>query len=318
MSLSIENNNNKIRKNKDIEDILSDNYDVGANMSDNELKIKKINTSSPPDDSLEKKINEKIELSSNKDVDFGLDLLVNKEKVAEKSEDNNIISNAYDISSNNLGSEKNSNYNNKEKDNEVISQSNEDTTSRIEEMIKELGVEKQSRLSQDDIDKLIDNSDNKSRNKPKLVNQNEIEEMIDDASKENKNEYSTEEQSGAGHFTSDEEGIFQNRNNGFKQQPFSNQYAGFPNTHRTVHAMAHHMEPRVNYAEVRKKKQELLFKLEKMRRLNVQGIKKFNMSSKLEEMQEEYDRVKHEREIESSVKFQRKCLMLSYRRRASK
>ena len=46
-----------------------------------------------------------------------------------------------------------------------------------------------------------------------------------------------------------------------------------------------------------------------MRRLNVQGIKKFNMSSKLEEMQEEYDRVKHEREIESSVKFQRKCLM---------
>ena len=77
MSLSIENNNNKIRKNKDIEDILSDNYDVGANMNDNELKIKKINTSSPPDDSLERKINEKIELSSNKDVDFGLDLLVN-------------------------------------------------------------------------------------------------------------------------------------------------------------------------------------------------------------------------------------------------
>ena len=91
-------------------------------MSDNELKNKKINTFDPPDDSLEK-INEKIELSSNKDVDFGLDLLVNKEKVAEKSEDNNIISNAYDISSNNLGSEKNSNYNNKEKDNEVISQS---------------------------------------------------------------------------------------------------------------------------------------------------------------------------------------------------
>ena len=71
--------------------------------------------------------------------------------------------------------------------------------------------------------------------------------MIDDASKENKNEYSTEEQSGAGHFTSDEEGIFQNRNNGFKQTVSpSNQYAGFPIAHRTVHTR-HHMEPRVNY-----------------------------------------------------------------------
>jgi hypothetical protein len=318
MSLSTENNNTKIRKNRDIEEILSDTYDVGTNIKDNELKIKKINTSSPIDVSVERKISDKIELSSNKDVDFGLDLLVNKEKVAEKKEDNNLISNAYDISSTNLGSEKNSNYNNKE----VTSQSNEDTTSRIEEMIKELGVDKQSRLSQDDIDKLIDNSDNTSRNKPKLVNQTEIEDMIENTSKENNNKkgYSTEEQSGVGNFTSDEEGVFQHRNgNGFKQQPYSNQYAGFPNAgfpnagfpnvRPTMHAMAHNMEPRVDYAEVRKKKQELLFKLEKMRRLNVQGIKKFNMSSKLEDMQEEYDRVKHEREIESSVKFQRKCLM---------
>ena len=68
-------------------------------------------------------------------------------------------------------------------------------------------------------------------------------------------------------------------------------------------------QPPVNRELVRKKKQEILFKLEKMRRLGVQGIKHFNMSSDVNEMEEELNRVVHEREVESSVKFQRKCLM---------
>ena len=46
-----------------------------------------------------------------------------------------------------------------------------------------------------------------------------------------------------------------------------------------------------------------------MRRLGIQGIKKFNMSCNLDEMEDELNRVKREREVENSVKFQRKCLM---------
>tara|TARA_Y100000991_G_scaffold167062_1_gene128916 strand:- start:794 stop:1660 length:867 start_codon:yes stop_codon:yes gene_type:complete len=46
-----------------------------------------------------------------------------------------------------------------------------------------------------------------------------------------------------------------------------------------------------------------------MRRLGIQGIKQFNMSSDLQEMEDELNRVKHSREIESSIKFQRKCLV---------
>ena len=41
----------------------------------------------------------------------------------------------------------------------------------------------------------------------------------------------------------------------------------------------------------------------------MQGVRKFNMSSDLDEMQTEYNKIKKQRELESSVKFQRKCLM---------
>jgi hypothetical protein len=41
------------------------------------------------------------------------------------------------------------------------------------------------------------------------------------------------------------------------------------------------------------KKQEILNKLEKMRRLGVQGIKHFNMSSDVNEMEEELSRIVH-------------------------
>jgi len=63
------------------------------------------------------------------------------------------------------------------------------------------------------------------------------------------------------------------------------------------------------YVDERKEKEETLYQLEKMRRLGVQGIKRFNMSSDLEEMKYELNRVKKERQVESSIKFQRQMLM---------
>jgi hypothetical protein len=81
------------------------------------------------------------------------------------------------------------------------------------------------------------------------------------------------------------------------------------NTMGQTFNMASAMAPQMSFEETRKRKQETLFKLEKMRRLGVQGIKHFNMSSPLPEMEEELHRVAHEREVESSVKFQRKCMM---------
>ena len=59
----------------------------------------------------------------------------------------------------------------------------------------------------------------------------------------------------------------------------------------------------------RKEKEEILWQLEKYRRLGVQGVKKYNMSSDLEEMRGEYIKIKKARELENSIKFQRKCLV---------
>jgi hypothetical protein len=64
-----------------------------------------------------------------------------------------------------------------------------------------------------------------------------------------------------------------------------------------------------SYQDERQEKEETLYQLEKMRRLGVQGIKRFNMSSDLEEMKYELNRIKKERQVESSIKFQRQMLM---------
>jgi hypothetical protein len=66
---------------------------------------------------------------------------------------------------------------------------------------------------------------------------------------------------------------------------------------------------RMSYEEERQEKEKVIYELEKMRRLGIQGIKRFNMSNDLEEMQFELNKIRKEREVESSVKFQRKVLM---------
>jgi hypothetical protein len=67
--------------------------------------------------------------------------------------------------------------------------------------------------------------------------------------------------------------------------------------------------PTRSYEDERREKEETLYQLEKMRRLGVQGIKRFNMSNDLEEMKYELNRIKRERQVESSIKFQRQMLM---------
>ena len=177
MSLKTEKRSSQIKTNADIEEVLSGNFSIGAgkDSSDIDLKIAKINTTSPPDTSVAKKIKDKIELSSNKDIDIGLDLLVNKEK-ADKTTSDQPLKNAYELSSEQTSStpadsELSSNAYNRRSNRESDTRS--ETASRIEEMINDLNLDKTSRLSQEDIDKLIDNQDHK-RNAPKLASPNDI------------------------------------------------------------------------------------------------------------------------------------------------
>merc|ERR1711871_1441245 len=58
-----------------------------------------------------------------------------------------------------------------------------------------------------------------------------------------------------------------------------------------------------------KEKQELLFKFARLEARGIHLTKKFTMHSNFEEMKEEYERLKRNREIDNSIKFQRKMLM---------
>ena len=66
---------------------------------------------------------------------------------------------------------------------------------------------------------------------------------------------------------------------------------------------------KMTYQEIQKEKQELLFKFARLEKRGIHLTTKFNMNSNYEEMKEEYERLKKNREIDNSVKFQRKMLM---------
>lgn len=62
-------------------------------------------------------------------------------------------------------------------------------------------------------------------------------------------------------------------------------------------------------ANDRDEKEKLLHEFEKMKRLGIPINKSYNFSSNLDEMKFEYARVKGQREVEGSIKFQKKMLM---------
>ena len=271
----IEVRSEKITINNDIEEILSGTYSHKSDKNP-DLKINKI-TNAPGPKNVDKDIRDKIELSSQKDVDIGLDLLVNNQKKNIKSSDDkpqSPINNAFNI-------------NNDEKISLEVTDSN--SLDKIDNIISNLNLDKRSRLSQQEIDEIIDRQDS---NEPELLDKQEVRSIIE------------ENKSIQPELISNHSSNINPPNQPFNNQNFENQrFNNYENNYQ------HQFVPREDPAVTRKKKQEALFKLEKMRRLGIQGIKKFNMSSNLEEMEDEVNRVKREREIENSVKFQRKCLM---------
>ncbi len=66
---------------------------------------------------------------------------------------------------------------------------------------------------------------------------------------------------------------------------------------------------RLTFEEIKKEKEELIYKFEKMRRLGMNIPKRFNMTSDLDEMKGEYERLKRDKEVENGIKFSRKVLM---------
>ncbi len=61
--------------------------------------------------------------------------------------------------------------------------------------------------------------------------------------------------------------------------------------------------------EIAAEKQELLYRLERLEANGFKPSRKFNMSSNLDDIKYEYERMKKQRDVDKSIKFQRKILM---------
>jgi len=61
--------------------------------------------------------------------------------------------------------------------------------------------------------------------------------------------------------------------------------------------------------EIAQEKQELLYRLERMEKSGFKAARKFTMASNIEDIKFEYERIKKQRDVDKSIKFQRKILM---------
>lgn len=66
---------------------------------------------------------------------------------------------------------------------------------------------------------------------------------------------------------------------------------------------------RYSQEEILNMKRELLYQFDRLEKKGIKVPKKFSMASSLDEMRHEYDRMKKDREVDISVKFQKKMLM---------
>ena len=64
-----------------------------------------------------------------------------------------------------------------------------------------------------------------------------------------------------------------------------------------------------NFVSESERKQELLFLFDKLEKKGIKIPQKFNMKSSIDEMEKTYERLKNERDLQNSIKFQRRVLM---------
>jgi len=68
-------------------------------------------------------------------------------------------------------------------------------------------------------------------------------------------------------------------------------------------------QPRNNIQDEMTEKKEILYQFDRLRSKGVKVPYDFNMNSNIHEMRSSYERIKREREIDASVRFQRKMMM---------
>lgn len=292
--------------NNDIADVIS------GGSAEDAVKIHKINQST--DKIRQEAMQDKIELSSNKDVAIGLDLLVNKDKMAKKEEGDSVLD-PIDLNEDD-GQNGGVMPDLMEKEHNVINLNThvgEDidfsfNNNNANQLIDDLQLDRTSRLSQDAIDAIIDDKDAKESSIHGVshdIRAHSISIAVKTPSPDHNNRQQ-EDYNDSGR-NRDYNNI--DDDSRYEQNHFRHQR---DNYNRDNYNQPYYEPPRKSHEEMlqeKKDKEEILWQLEKYRRLGVQGSRKFNMSSDLLDMQSEYNKIKKQRELESSIKFQRKCLV---------
>lgn len=276
---------------------------------ENFLTVEKNEPRASPQTSSPKKV------SSDTNIDIGLDLLVNKEKkrpkkkvVNEQNEgfDLNVLENSSDKNfyQFEVGSDLNDNKLNLF--NNGPSQNNS-AFIPVSSNKFEFNAENNSRLTDAELENLVDQADQNGqfynmnlRSNEERISINNIN--LNDIDVRSNNSIRSRKSRGSKRSRKQEINI-------------SNE---LPNDNTSVSHFPHiirendqnNIRPNnVNLEELRKEKESLLFKFEKWRRMGINTSKKYNFSSNVEEMRFEYKRIKSQRELESSVRFQKKMLM---------
>ena len=83
--------------------------------------------------------------------------------------------------------------------------------------------------------------------------------------------------------------------------PMMNGIKGGSSDFKSIHEM--------NQQEIKNEKIDLLYKFKKLENQGIRTTMNYNMNSQLEDMRNEYVKLKKQREVENSVKFQRKVMM---------
>lgn len=259
-------------------------------MSDfNEYRVRKVQDGNHFRDS-----DNRMETSSQKDVSIGLDLLVNPDKKLKLDDDRNVV-NLNDLVRQSQQQSRPGTPLDDFDFSDVISRNKQmNPEEHIDSMLHKIQNDRQtrnrgdtsSRPSQHDIDHFIDKEDSRSR-QPQLIDENEITHLVDE---------DAERQSPRDDRRYQEE--YERRS----RQEYDRQSR---NSRSDVYAM-----PKIDPIAERKEKEKLLWHLEKYRRQGVQLSQRYNMSSDIDEMRHEYNKIKDQRALDSSIKFQRKTMMM--------
>ena len=260
-------------------------------------------------------------VSSNTNVDIGLDLLINKEKkrpkkivVNEQVEGFDL--NTLDNSSNkslNIPSLENkfSNYTETNLNNFNLDNSNILNSSNI---VNNFNEDNNSKLNDEELENLIDQADQNG--------------FYDKDLRSNENRINLNQLNGSGVEDIDKISIRSSRTVNSRvskrsrasrrNKPQKIDIEKVSLEKESIHNFPHIVRDdnehftkmdQVNMEEIKKEKESLLYKFEKWRRMGINTTKKYNFSSNIEEMRFEYNRIKAQRELDSSIRFQKKMLM---------